>query len=318
MCRTTLRTAALAIVVVAACGGKKSEHAAGSAGSAAGSVAAGDGDEGPCSLVKFATSTPVPEASGAAWWTLKGKPALVVISDSGNAGAYGVVDPETGETIEQGKLPLASADDDLEGVAVRSDRLHVLTSPGWVRAYQRTDTDDGFKLIDGPYALGPIDIDDKGGGMGDTAPQGTGLVCNADAVNCGRNYEGLCLAPDPTATRCVGFAASKADGHLYCISEGNARLHVEYEGRIQIAREGVLGDCAFAPDGTLYVGSNLFDANAVYRVTGWQEPATAKVEKLSSLGLGFAETIAAGRDGVIYRMSDTGKAPSLMTKHRCR
>ncbi|MBA3819331.1 MAG: hypothetical protein H0X17_10595, partial [Deltaproteobacteria bacterium] len=167
-----------------------------------------------------------------------------------------------------------------------------------------------------PYPLGPIDLPAKTVGMGDRPPPGDGMVCPAKQTNCGRNYEGLCLAPEPTTTRCVGFAASKADGHLYCVTEAGGRLVVERAGRIPIARPGVVADCAFAEDGRLFVGSNLFDGGTVYRVDGWNTPETATVAPYATLPIGFPETLAV-RGDVFYRMSDTGGAPSMMTRHRC-
>src|SRR5262250_380752 len=47
-----------------------------------------------CEALPFALTTPVPEASGAGWLVIDGKLSLVVVGDSGNRGAYGVVDPE--------------------------------------------------------------------------------------------------------------------------------------------------------------------------------------------------------------------------------
>jgi len=78
-----------------------------------------------------------------------------------------------------------------------------------------------------------------------------------------------------------------------------------------------MADCAFSDDGKLYAGSNLFDLGNVYRVDGWQDPSTAKVTRLAAIGVGFPETLAV-RGDVFYRMSDTGGAPSLMKKYRCR
>jgi outer membrane protein assembly factor BamB len=273
-----------------------------------------------CTDLPFAPSTPVPEASGAAWLDVDGKPALVVISDSGNQGKYAIVDADAGTTLEEGILPLGEgAGDDLEGIAARGGLFHVISSPGWVRSYKRADK--SFELVDAPYALGPIDIEDKGGGMGDKPPKGNGMVCGAKNTNCGRNYEGLCLLPDgvtpqPNA-RCIGFAASKADGHLYCIQEDRGKLVVQYQNAIRIARPGVVADCAFSDDGNLYAGSNLFDAGTVYRVDGWNDPSTAKLTVIGALGIGFPETLAV-RGETFYRMSDTGGvAPSMMRKLRC-
>jgi hypothetical protein len=285
--------------------------AEGPAAAAAGTETPGTADG--CRELPFAETTPVPEASGAAWLEIDGALALVVISDSGNDGAYAIVDPDSGATREQGKLPLGGEGEDLEGIAARGGKLHVITSPGWIRVYERQGR--GFALVDGPYPLGPIDLPGRRG-LGNQPPEGTGMVCEAKYTNCGRNYEGLCLAPGPVTGRCVGFAASKADGHLYCVVERDGRLAVEHAGAIRIARPGAVADCAFSEDGRLYVGSNLFDAGNVYRVTGWDDPARARVTALGPLLVGFPETLAV-RGDVIYRMSDTGGAPSHMKKYRC-
>lgn len=288
--------------------------AAPSPGAGAGAGSAGANATDVCKELPFAESSPVPEASGAAWLTVEGKSRLFVIGDSGNDGAYVLIDPETGATVEQGKLPLGGEGEDLEGIAARGGRFYVITSPGWMRVYERKGS--GFALLDGPYPLGPIDIEDKGGGMGDKPPKGNGMVCGAKNVNCGRNYEGLCLAPGPVSGRCIGFAAAKADGHLYCIVESGGKLAVEYSLSIKIARSGVIADCAFSEDGRLYVGSNLFDFANVYRVTGWEDPAHAKVTRLGPMPIGFPETLAV-RGDIFYRMSDTGGRPSAMKKYRC-
>jgi len=272
-------------------------------------------DGSPCTALPFAESSPVPEASGAAWLTIDGRLTLVVVSDSGNAGAYALIDPETGVTREQGTLPLGEASDDIEGFAARGDKVYGLTSSGWIRTWRRTGA--GFALADAAYPLGPIDLPDTGDG--NHPPKGEGMVCGAHKVNCGRNYEGLCLVqPAFGSGDCVGFAASKADGHLYCLTEQDGKLVAHHDRSIAITKPGSLADCAFALDrGTLWAASNLFDLAQVYRVTGWNDPATATVAPFAQLGVGFPETIAARAD-VIYRMSDTGGSPSLMTKHRCR
>ena len=297
-----------------------------------------------CEQLPFAESTPVPEASGAAWMMIEGKLALVVISDSGNDGAYAIVDPETGITREQGKLPLREGSDDLEGVDARDDKLYGLSSAGWIRVWKRAG--QGFELVDGPYPLGPIDLPKKGG-MGDRPPKGDGMVCPLEGTNCGRNYEGLCLVPRPTSGRdssatadsldpgslpCTGFAASKADGHLYCLTEEKAshelmvhRDRDDVDGKgdqssmhraISISRPGVVADCAYSDDGSLWVGNNLFGMSEVYRVDHALDPEHAQVIEIAPLGVGFSETIAV-RGDIIYRMSDTGGSPSLMAKFRC-
>lgn len=278
--------------------------------------AVGSAEVEPCQPLAFAESAPVPEASGAAWLTLDGKLSLVVASDSGNKGAYAIVDAETGESRETGALPLGEAGDDIEGLANRGDLVAGITSSGWIREWKRTS--GGFELAGPAYPMGPVDLADKRGGAGDKPPAGTGMVCGARATNCGRNYEGLCLV-DPVHAKgpCIGFAASKADGHLYCVVEEAGKLAVKYAPRIAITRPGALGDCAFGDDGSLWAGSNLFDMSRVYRVDGWELPESAKAVVVAPLGIGFPETLAV-RGDIIYRMSDTGGAPSLMTKFRCK
>ncbi|MBA3455925.1 MAG: hypothetical protein H0T42_22700 [Deltaproteobacteria bacterium] len=278
--------------------------------------AEGSAENEPCQAIPFAESASVPEASGAAWLVVDGKPSLVVVSDSGNGGAYAIVDAETGVTRETGKLPLGEAGDDVEGLANRGDRIVGITSSGWILEWNRVP--GAFELAQPAYPLGPVDLSDKGGGMGDKPPAGDGMVCGARATNCGRNYEGVCLV-DPAHAKgpCIGFAASKADGHVYCVVEEAGKLAVKYSPRIKVTRPGAIGDCAFSDDGRLWVGSNLFDMSQVYRIDGWTTPESAKVVAVAALGIGFPEALAV-RGDVIYRMSDTGGSPSLMTKFRCR
>ncbi len=267
-----------------------------------------------CEPLPFAESTPVPEASAAAWIMVDGKPHLLVVGDSGNHGAYGIIDPDTGATIETGKLPLSDdASDDLEGLSAIGDRFYGLTSSGWISVWRRQGK--GFELVEKPYPLGPVDLPDTR--RHDRPPNGDGMVCGARAINCGRNYEGLCLAPAAHGGGCVGFAASKADGHLYCLTEESGKLVVHRDRAIAITRPGALADCTFADDGAVWAASNLFDISRVYRVTHWEDPAAAQVEPIGPLPIGFPELIAV-RGDVVYRMSDMGVAPSLMARFRCR
>ncbi len=269
-----------------------------------------------CEAVPFEATTPVPEASGAAWMTIDGKPMLVVIGDSGNHGAYALVDPDTGRTGERGKLPLGGGGDDLEGAAIRDGKLVALSSAGWIRVWERTA--NGFALIEGPYPLAAVELPDD-----DPPPHGsTGMVCPERHSNCGRNYEGLCLAPNPSSPRdgtrpCVGFAASKYDGSLYCLVDRGGKLAIDRDRSIHIAKRGRLADCAFSDTGELVTGNNLFGHSRVYRITGWNDPAHARLHDLGPIGVGFPEVIAI-RGDLIYRMSDTGGAPSLTSKYRCK
>nr|HEX4316896.1 hypothetical protein [Kofleriaceae bacterium] len=312
-------TRAWLLAVVAAC---KHDAPPPAASPPAGSAAVAAVSTVSCAAVPFAVSTPVPEASGAAWLAVAGKTVVVTMGDSDRDGAYGLIDPESGDTLETGKLPLGDAGDDLEGLAVRDGVLYGLTSAGWMRAWKRTGTgigSGGFDLVDGPYPLGPVDLPDKS--SHDRPPKTDGMVCGARGVNCGRNYEGLCLPAHPSGA-CAGYAVAKADGHLYCLADaGDAdhpgRFAVRREPALELGRPGAIADCAFAADtDELYVGANGFALNAVSRVVGWRDLATAHVEPIGDLGLGFCEGLAVRGDD-IYRFSDLGGAPSLTTKFRC-
>lgn len=309
------------LIVAAACGKPSPTPAEGRTGSAiatpapaAGSAASPSG----CEQLPFAPSNPVPEASGAGWMTIDGKLVLVVVSDSGNDGEYGLIDPETGATRETGKLPLDGISDDVEGVSVVGDKLYGLTSSGWMLVWQRQGK--GFVLVGAPYALGPVDLPDTTNNS--KPPKGEGMVCGATAGNCGRNYEGLCLLPTPPtkAGSCVGFAAAKADGTLYCLTDEAGKLVVHRDRRLAVEKPGALADCAFDDRGRLWIGDNLFGFGAVSRVVpsaaGWDDLPHAQLEPIGDLAIGFPEVIAV-RGDFVYRMSDMGGAPSMQVRYRC-
>jgi len=262
-----------------------------------------------CEALPFEASTPVGEASGAA--LLDGK--LVTVGDSGQHGAYAILDPETGKTVEQGTLPLGepkNASDDLEGLSTLDGKLVAISSAGWIRTYTRTE--HGFALAQGPYALGPIDLPVTGG-LGDKPPKGDGMVCPIEGTNCGRNYEGICLG-SATGTgsggACVGYALSKADAHLYCLTLENGQLLVHRDGAIAVGRPGTPADCAIADDGSIWVGHNAFAFNGITRI----DHGTST--DIGGAGIGFSEAIAVHGD-TVWRLSDSGGSPSLMAKFRC-
>ena len=301
-------------MLIAACSGKPEPPPtpAGSAAPAGSAVLAATR----CEAMPFAESTPVPEASGAAW--LDGK--LVVIGDSGNHGAYGIVDPDSGATIEQGHVPMGDWGDDFEGLAVRSGTLYALLSGGHIVHYARDGA--GFRVVDPPQPIGSViakaDMP-KMTMMSDKSVPGTGMVCGSPRENnCGRNFEGLCLDDEATrgASDCAGFAASKSDGKLYCLVEHDGRYTADASRAITVTKPGALADCAFDDRGQLWAGNNFFDRSEVYRIDDWRDPAHAKVVEVGSLGVGFPEVIAV-RGDIVYRMSDTGGSPSLMSKFRC-
>lgn len=243
-------------------------------------------DPGHCEQQPFAETTPLPEASGLAWLTIDGKLAMVVVADSGHDGEYVVLDPDTGETREQGKLPLGKGGDDVEGLAAHGGKLYGLTSFGEMRVWRREGK--GFALVEGPYPIGE---------------------------NTQLNYEGLALAAAPRGG-CAGFACSKADGDVYCVGEKGGRYVVDEARRIGVSKPGALGDCTFDDRDQLWVGDNVFGLDQVYRIDNWADTGAAKVEPVNAFGVGFPEVIAV-RGDIVYRLSDTGGAPSLMAKFRC-
>jgi hypothetical protein len=294
-------TRAVGVLAAAACGkGAPARPAAGD--DAARAPADGAAAAAPCELLPFAASIDVPEASGAVLFADRGAARLLVIADSGNDGAYAIVDAETGELVEDGLLPLGEgASADLEGLAVRDGLFHAITSSGWMRTWRRTA--DGFALVDGPYPVAD--------------PERGELACEGAMINCGRNYEGLCLATgEVAADECVGLAAAKADGRLYCVVADRGRFAVTTDA-IDVSVAESLTGCDVAPDGTVWAGTNLFGRMLVYQVAGWRRPETARVVEVASLGPGFPEAIVAGPGGVIYRFSDTAGRPSLVAKFRC-
>lgn len=254
---------------------------------------------------RFAASIPLPEASGAVHVPASAdSPAhLLVVADSGNRGAFLELDPDTGEVVGEGALPLDDeASDDLEGLALAGGTYFAITSSGWMRHWRRAA--GGYELIATAYPVAEPDGDPP-------------LVCaSGKDGNCARNYEGLCLREGEGA--CAGFALSKEDGALYCLVRAGERLRIDPDRRIEVALDQVLSGCSFGPDGTLWVGANLFGARAVYQITNWRDPAAARVDEIGVLGPGFPEVIAAGPDGALWRFSDTNSGPSLAERHDCQ
>jgi hypothetical protein len=300
------------------------------AAGAAPSPAASDPAAGPrvkasdlaCELAPFPRSLPIAEASGAVLTTIDGAATLMVIADSGHDGDYLLVDPQSGAVRERGKLPLGGPDgkgDDLEGLAFRNGRFYALTSSGWLRAWEREGPPQaGFELVLGPTPIGAM------------APAPDAMSCALARVNCGKNFEGLCLAPaGGAAGECVGMAASKQDGRLYCLVETGGkdgrdagRLAIDPARSIAITKPDALADCNIDGE-TLWAGANFFDVNRVWRVEGWRSPAppggpsAVVIEELGAVGGGFCEGMAAAGE-TLFRLSDTQGSPSLVSKFRCQ
>lgn len=255
---------------------------------------------------RFAASLPIAEASGAVY-VAGPSPTILVVGDSNTRGQLIEIDAERGKVLWSGRLPLdTNASDDLEGLAMRGGTLYAITSSGFMRHWQRTEA--GFRQTATAYPLAA-----RG------APPH--LVCKSGhGINCERNYEGFCLLDRPVAAGgCVGFAASKKDGHLYCVVERGKRLAIDGRRTIRVARPGAVTGCHFSPEGDrLWVGTNFFGGSQVYEIRGFATPKKAAVEAVAALGSGFPEAIAIGPKRVVYRFSDTSIAPSMADKFRCR
>ncbi|MBK9034418.1 MAG: hypothetical protein IPL61_24650 [Myxococcales bacterium] len=244
---------------------------------------------GECVALPYQNELDVPEASGAAW--LAGPGRLLVVADSGHDGEYIEVDA-AGAIEARGQLPLGTAGDDLEGLALDGDRVWGLTSAGWLRAWRRTDA--GYTL-EVSYAL-----DD---------------ACPPTSVNCGANFEGLCLAPRPLADGCDGYAASKQAGRLVCLHRQGDRYALDRARGYDVSGSGKLADCAIAADGTVWTGDNGFGLGAVRQwAIGADGPTLVGATRL---GIGFPEVLAFGPDHAVYRFSDLGGSPSLAAAFQC-
>jgi hypothetical protein len=245
-----------------------------------------DASPGGCERLPFAPSLPVAEASGAALLDVAGlpSPSMIVVGDSGNHGEYVLIDPGNGDVREHGHLPLPpGVSDDLEGIASPDTHtVYGLVSDGTLLSWTRDGGKAAFVLASNER-------------IGDDRS---------------KNYEGLCLSPAPASGACEGFAASKADGRLWCLRDGR----IDPGQSFPITGAGQLADCNFSPDGkTLLAAANAFGDNEVWQV----DPLTGVTREVGAIGPGFGETVLAGPDGVVYRFSDMGGSPSLAGKYRC-
>jgi hypothetical protein len=274
-----------------------------------------------CRTRPFTAAVPIPEGSDLAYlapgWgdgPAAGEAALAIPSDSGNHGLYVIISAADGRVLESGRLPLEpGSSDDIEGLSVLRGTLVGLTSAGLVRTWRRAPA-GGYRRAGDSYLLR------------DRATPAREVSCadGARRFNCGRNYEGLCLRDRAPAGACIGYAAAKTDGTLYCLVEEPAgtasavpHLVVDSSRTLRVAPPEVLSGCHFSPDGSeVWVGTNAMFLNAVLRVRN-TAPAGTPVERIASLGGGFSEGIALGPGGIVYRISDAGTTPSLAHKYHC-
>ncbi|MDP9149465.1 MAG: hypothetical protein M3O36_05940 [Myxococcota bacterium] len=212
-------------------------------------------------------------------------------------------------------LPLdALASDDLEGMAWVSDapgaHLYTLTSSGAVRRFV-PDGAGGIRRDGSAYRIG--------------APP---MSCaDLRSVNCGKNWEGLCLRRPDAMHRCAGYAASKAETALYCVTrDATGRLAVDPErAPMRLALDGVLGhrdvlsDCAFGAAGgpaedVLLVTTNVYGGSATYLV----DEATGHVEPLDVVTTPSNEAIAVDSRGALYAFMDDNGETSIAARFLCK
>jgi hypothetical protein len=255
-----------------------------------------------CTAGRFAAQLALPEASGAVWVEASfGLPAhLVVVSDSGNHGAFAVIDAASGAELASGRLPLEKkVSDDLEGLARAGGIYYALTSGGYVRHFRRTGA-ARFQLAVPAYPL-------------------VGATCDSPRRgNCGHDFEGLCLADPLRADGCAGFAASRRSGELVCLrADAGGRLRPDLGQRILVSLPMTLSDCNIGAGGALYAVTNGFGGNSLMRVQGWREPAGARALPLGGHATGFIEAVAAVPGGGVVRLSDNGGPTSAMFLDSC-
>lgn len=274
---------------------------------------AGDaGDAGPkppfaCQTdAVFPTVLSVPEASAAAEVELKpGVRELLVVSDSGRGGVALLLALPHGGSTRSITLPLDTpAVDDTEGIAWRSGALYTLTSSGGVRRF-KSDGNGGLVRDQDLYRLGDEPV----------------ACADLAAVNCGRNYEGLCLRPAGISHPCAGYAASKAESKLYCLGiDGAGKLFAKTDVP-PIALNfpaDQLSDCAFGAEGgvaagVLVVTTNVFGLSRSYRV----DETSGVTTRLPTKAVPNLEAIALDKDGALFVMDDNSTTTSTASKATC-
>jgi hypothetical protein len=252
----------------------------------------------------FPTTWHVAEASSAAEVSLLPKAReLLVISDSGNAGEAMLWGIPHGP-LRSIRLPLdPAASDDIEGAAWLAGQLFTLTSSGAVQVFLPDGT-GGLTRVGNAYGLGPPPF-----------------ACpSLKDINCGKNYEGLCLRAKPSSARCAGYAASKRDETLDCLVLEGGKLRVDPIKPpivLDLPRQS-LSDCAFgAADGpardVLLVTTNVYNGSTSYEV----DEATGTLAPLDVVGLPNNEAIAVDSTGALYELMDSDSKASLAYRLVC-
>jgi hypothetical protein len=252
----------------------------------------------------FPATWKVAEASAAAEVSLlPGSRELLVLSDSGNDGEALLWEIPTGP-FRSIRLPLdKAASDDIEGAAWLRGHLYTLTSSGAVRRFS-PDGRGGLQREGSAYPIGRPPFSCR----------------SLTDINCGHNYEGLCLRANPSAARCAGYAAGKRDEKLYCLVLEGETLRVDPIKPpivLDLPRNS-LSDCAFgAADGpardVLLVTTNVYGGSTTYQV----DEATGALEPLDVVGLPNNEAIAVDSSGALYELMDSDSSASLAYRLTC-
>lgn len=257
---------------------------------------------------RFPSPLSLPEASAAAEVELTpGVREILVVSDSGDHGAaLAWKIPDGPSRLLSLPLDEATANDDLEGIAWQGGHLFTLTSSGAVRRFS-PDGKGGLARDGAAYRLGdpPASCPDL------------------QKVNCGRNYEGLCLretAALEVKPRCVGYAASKKEGALYCIVMNGNKLAIDTVRKPLVLAVGKhsLSDCAFGTyDGpaqsTLVVTTNVLGGSESFVV----DEATGALSTIDVSTTPSNEAIAIDHEGSLYQFMDDNGDQSLALRMTC-
>lgn len=248
----------------------------------------------------FPAVFPIAEASGAAELTVGGKPQLLVAADSKNAGAAVLLSVPAGVATKI-VLPLdPNVSDDIEGLAPSGGAVYALTSAGAVTRFLPDAAGSGFTRDGSAYRIG-------------ASP----LSCSSlKDTNCGKNWEGLCLRrKTPAAGECAGYAASKEEGALYCVTMMGTTLSIDAAAKsIALALPAKsLSDCSFGAN-ALVITTNDANASKSYIV----DEKSGKLEPLPVTGLTSNEAVLLAADGTLYQFEDASAPTSAGSRFTCK
>lgn len=274
-------------------------------------VGVGPGPLSACEEVGALVWLDLPEASGAARLDAAGD-RVVIVADSGNRGRALILDGASGTAVAT-TLPVDDGvGDDVEGLARAPDgRIIGLTSAGWFREWRPEG--EALAVVRAAYR----------------GTDAAGYSCDGLRVNCGANYEGLCLDPAPVAGGCAGFAVAKARGQLVCVRAGADGYRIDpsviipvSDGNTAHPDMGPLSGCSVEPDEPyrLIVAGNAFTGSALWEVAGYRDPATAVVTELPYTGAPNQEAVLFVADHAFASFGDlqTLEPRSPQASFRCR